>query len=155
MYNGLLYMYNYTCTLYIAHVHHGPAGQFLRFSLSPRHIASNRSKSLQHDQCNSGQLRATHAMHVTHATKNKHLNRTNNAVEIARTCNYFYEQKSPLQMCVGRKALCKCIQASNICTNTTVLAEQEQNNPRNHSVTFSVERHFKFSLFQLRFHASP
>ena len=49
---------------------------FFKCSLSPTPQCHNTcSKSLQHGQCNSGKLRATHAMHITHATNKNNKNK--------------------------------------------------------------------------------
>ena len=51
------------------------------------------SKSLLHDQRSSGQLRATHARHINHATK-----KANKSLEVERICDNVSGLKSPLQM---------------------------------------------------------
>ena len=43
-------------------------GSILLSNVRIVHCWTTCSKSLQHDQCNSEQLRSTHAMHATHAT---------------------------------------------------------------------------------------
>ena len=53
------------------------------------------SKSLQHDQCNSGQLSTTHATHTTHATNMQMQWSNKNAVEVVRKCDNL-SSSSPL-----------------------------------------------------------
>ena len=76
-----------------------PAPTFGNFNSSQLTQATTTCyKSLQHDQCNSEQPRATHTTHAT----NKHMqHHKNNAIEVARKCNNVCGETNPLQMHTG------------------------------------------------------
>ena len=60
------------------------------------HCHNSRSTSLQHDQCSSGLLRATHTIHMTHAINKKNQQSIKNEAEIAIKYDIVYRRTKKL-----------------------------------------------------------
>ena len=79
--------------------HQSTAPTFCDFHSSHCTLPQHLLLSLQHDQCNPEQLRATHSMHVAHTT-----NQTNTTIK--QTMHLKLPEN--MTMYIGRNPLCKC-----------------------------------------------